>query len=535
VGEGAKFNPKYSPDGAVLAFVADFDGSERYHLFLLDLSTGQQTDLTPGIDYSLQPKFAWSPDGKQIAYMADPSGCFDAYILDLATRETCCVLANGHPGWEIAWSPDGLWLAVTAEWLGQDYGTFIVPVQGGEARQVGTFNAITPAWSPDSARLAFASDVHGRYQIGFYFPADGRVEWLPASGGDDSSPAWAEDGRLAFVHTEGAREWLAVTSPGAEPQRYEIEPGLYYTPIFTPDGNSLVFVFDNPRYPDDLWRLDFQTGAFRQLTQSLPPDFPRDLLVMSEEVYYPAQDGAQVPAVLYKPLQAGPDCPAVVVIHGGPTWLFSVMWYPFMAHLASRGWVVLAPNYRGSTGYGRDWQVANRFDLGGVDARDVLAGVDYLVANGLADPQKVAITGRSHGGYLTMVCLTNFPDAWVGGSAIVPFLNWFTSHANSRSDLQHWDRENFGSPEENHDLWHARSPFFFLDKIQAPVQLICGENDPRCPPSESVAARDQLLALGKDVDFIFYEGEGHAFLKIENIIDSESRRAGFLERILTRT
>ncbi len=550
-GNGAKFNPQFSPDGSTLAFIVDFDGSERYHIFLLDLTTGRQSDLTPDIEFSLQPKYAWSPDGNRIACMADPSGCFDTYLLDITTGRMDCVFAVGHPGWEVHWSPDGRWLAVTVEWRGQDYGTYIVPVrglvpagdilpiQGDTVLQIGDehgpINAITPAWSPDGTRLAFASDVHGRYQIGIYNLVDAQIQWLPPSAGDDVAPAWSADGRLAFVQHEGAREWLVVTAPSGKLLRYQVDPGLYFSPQFTPDGRSLVFVFDNPCQPDALWHLVPQAGTFKRLTHSFPADLPPESLVMSQEITYPAQDGVRVPAVLYKPPQAGPDCPAVIVIHGGPTWQFSIMWYPFMAHLASRGWVVLAPNYRGSTGYGRDWQHANRFDLGGVDARDVRAGVDFLVRSGLADAQRIAVTGRSHGGYLTMVCLTSFPDVWAGGSAVVPFLNYFTSHANSRSDLQHWDLENFGNPVDNYDLWYARSPFFFLDRIQAPVQLICGENDPRCPPSESVAARDRLLALGRQVEFILYQGEGHAFLKVENLIDSETRRSGFLERILTRT
>jgi dipeptidyl aminopeptidase/acylaminoacyl peptidase len=203
-----------------------------------------------------------------------------------------------------------------------------------------------------------------------------------------------------------------------------------------------------------------------------------------------------------------------------------------MSHLASRGWVVLAPNYRGSSGYGREWQLANRFDIGRGDTMDVVAGVDYLVRQGLANPQRIAVTGRSHGGYLTMSCLTNYPDRWAGGSAVVPFLNWFTSHANSRPDLQHWDIENMGNPVENEALWRERSPFFFLDRVQAPVQLICGANDPRCPASESIQARDALLALGKQVDFLLYPDEGHAFLKIENIVEHELRRVAFLAACL---
>jgi dipeptidyl aminopeptidase/acylaminoacyl peptidase len=117
---------------------------------------------------------------------------------------------------------------------------------------------------------------------------------------------------------------------------------------------------------------------------------------------------------------------------------------------------------------------------------------------------------------------------------VVPFLNWFTAHANSREDLQHWDLENFGDPQENYDLWYERSPFFFLDRITAPVQLICGAHDVRCPASESVQARDALLAQGKPCDLILYPDEGHSFLKTENVVDAEKRRVSFLAETLER-
>jgi dipeptidyl aminopeptidase/acylaminoacyl peptidase len=253
---------------------------------------------------------------------------------------------------------------------------------------------------------------------------------------------------------------------------------------------------------------------------------------MPEEITYPGMDNAPVPALLFKSKKTDATTPAVIVIHGGPGWHFQVEWHPFMSHLTGRGWTVLAPNYRGSTGYGRSWQLANRFDLGGVDTDDVAAGVRYLLDNGLADPQRIAVTGRSHGGYLTMSCLTRYPGLWRAGSAVVPFLNWFTAHETSREDLQHWDLQNFGNPIDDKDLWFERSPFFFLDQVNAPVQLICAENDPRCPASESAQARDRLLELGKEVDFHLYLGEGHAFLKIENVVDAEVQRVNFLARAL---
>jgi dipeptidyl aminopeptidase/acylaminoacyl peptidase len=133
-----------------------------------------------------------------------------------------------------------------------------------------------------------------------------------------------------------------------------------------------------------------------------------------------------------------------------------------------------------------------------------------------------------------MTCLTRYPELWAAGSAVVPFLNWFTSHARSREDVQHWDIENFGDPEKNHDLWYARSPAFFLDCIRAPVQFICGAHDQRCPALESLEARDRLLELGKPVDLALYLDEGHSFLKTENIVDADMRRVAFLAQALER-
>ncbi len=156
--------------------------------------------------------------------------------------------------------------------------------------------------------------------------------------------------------------------------------------------------------------------------------------------------------------------------------------------LASRGWVVLAPNYRGSSGYGREWQHANRFEIGRGDTMDVAAGVDYLVGQGLADPA----AHRRHRAQPRRLPDHELPDAVPralgGGSAVVPFLNWFTSHAGSRGGLAALGYREHGRPGGERGRCGASArPIFFLDRIQAPVQLICGANDPRCPASKSLA------------------------------------------------
>jgi dipeptidyl aminopeptidase/acylaminoacyl peptidase len=130
--------------------------------------------------------------------------------------------------------------------------------------------------------------------------------------------------------------------------------------------------------------------------------------------------------------------------------------------------------------------------------------------------------------------MTMYPELWAVGSAVVPFLNWIKSHHNSREDLQHWNIENMGDPDDNKELWIARSPYFFLDQLRAPVQLICGGNDPRCPASDSLDAEKKMIELGKEVELLLYPHEGHTFLNIENVIDAEVKRVEFIAKALEK-
>ncbi|MGH2523463.1 MAG: alpha/beta hydrolase family protein [Anaerolineales bacterium] len=241
-------------------------------------------------------------------------------------------------------------------------------------------------------------------------------------------------------------------------------------------------------------------------------------------------DGLTITGLLYLPQQRPKKDkpPAVVWVHGGPTWQYKNEWYVAVQHLVSAGCVVLAPNYRGSTGYGRQFQEANRFDLGGGDMRDVIAGADFLAERGHADSKRIAITGASYGGYLTMTALTGHPHVFAAGSAVVPFLNWFTEHASEREDLQYWDLQNFGHPEKDAGRYREYSPIFFMENIVAPVQLIAGANDPRCPAEETEQAALALQQLDVPYEVIIYPDEGHSFRKVENRIDAYRRRAEFL-------
>jgi amidohydrolase len=532
--EGAKFDPHWSPDGKTLAYVIDLDGGENYDIYLYDLSSRIHTNLTPDTPSAITTDFCWSPDGKQIAFCCDESGQFDTYIIPTAGGEARLVFKIPYPDFSVYWSPSGTHLAIECEAAGQDYWTYLVDLETSQASAISINNepisAKDACWSADGKQILFCSNHLGNYQIALFNLENQEIEWLTDGEGEKEHPDWSPEGKtIAYVTSIGPNCSLSIQTLFEEDvKHWQIEPGVVYAPTFTPDGEHIVFVFDNPRHPDDLWSFSVKTGKFTQLTQSIPDDLDRARFVMPKEITYPGLDGVEVPALLYLPQEMAEPAPAVVNVHGGPNWLSQITWDPFTQHMVSQGWAVLAPNYRGSTGYGKEWQLASRFELGGIDTEDVVAGANYLEAQKIAIPDKIAVTGRSWGGYLTMTCLTQYPDRWAAGSASVPFLNWFTSHENSREDLQHWDRENFGDPEKDYDLWYERSPFFFLDRINAPVQLLCGENDVRCPASESLQATEELRKLGKEVDYVVFEGEGHALLKVDTQVKAKKKRVEFL-------
>ena len=530
---GAKFSPRFSPDGNKIAFALDVDGSESYHIAIHDLTTNITTDLTPDILYAHQPNMAWAPDGETLAVLSEAKGSFALYLQPVDGKPAPMIKNVFRPSWDVAWSPDGMWVALESESTASDRMLHLVPMGRRKGPRVSAFqltwdgkplNAQHPAWSPDSKFLAFSAEVDEWHDIGLLDLETRDITWVDRSAGDKTQPAWSRSGEtLGWVQAEGIKTSFRFQKRGGELRQVKVGDGQHSFPQFTSDG--VVLLYEDVNHPTDLWKIDLESGKATQLTKSLDvePNF-----VQPEEVWYESRDGMKVPALLYR----GDGKCAVIDIHGGPNWHFSNLWQPLMSNMAAQGWTVLAPNYRGSTGYGKKWQNASRYDMGGVDTDDCAWGVKYLIENGLAEKDKVAVTGRSHGGFLTMCCLTFYPHLFAGGSAVVPFLNWLASHKNSREDLQHWNIENMGDPEEKRELWVSHSPYFFLDRVSAPVQMICGANDPRCPASESVDARDKLVKLGKDVELLLYEDEGHAFLKIENVVDAEVRRVEFLEKVL---
>ena len=248
-------------------------------------------------------------------------------------------------------------------------------------------------------------------------------------------------------------------------------------------------------------------------------------------VHYPSRDGKfTISAWAYVPnnIVRNQTYPAIVYIHGGPASQSMDTFNRFIQYMNNQGYLVIAPNYRGGSGYGRDFREGNRRDAGGEELNDVLGAAEFLKRSGFVDPAKMVAMGASYGGYLTMMAVTHHPEMWAAGVPIVPFVNWVTEFANEDPELQEHDRLFMGDPVKDKALWEERSPINFVDKIKAPLFILAGANDVRCPRSEAEQVAAAVKKHGGVATLKVYENEGHGFARVENQIDAYRRVADFL-------
>ncbi len=532
------WSPVFSPDGRYLYFSRDDRGSERFDFYRCELASGRLEDLLPDTpDFSPLQDFDLSPDGGRIAMTASHGAGYSIAVMPAAVTPRGdgivhlfeCPYTEASP----RWSPDGTRLAVACGTRGQDTAVYVVDAQTGDITVVGGgdhFFAAHPAWSPDGRSLAFNGGPGDHPAIGLYDLASGGVSWLWDGALDAHHPTWAPDGTgLAFlVDCEAETGLCHIDLRTGAVSEVSVGAGNHYAPSFTPDGSALLCVFSGPGVPGDIYRVDLADGSPTPLTESLPAELSGHDFRSGAPVHFRSRDHlAEVPGLLVEPEE--PNGAGVVMIHGGPTWHHSNEWDTLRQAFVAAGVTVIHPNYRGSDGYGRTWQLANRFLMGQGEALDCAAAHEYLVALG-CDPARIAVTGRSWGGFLTMAMVTQFPELWAAGVAGVPFFDFIDSATDPaiREDLRWWDRENTGDPVKDRAKLEYYSPISHLDRIQAPLLLLAGELDPRCPPRQSREVARMLAERGKLCEVVVYPDEGHEISGLEHRIDYDVRTVEFI-------
>jgi dipeptidyl aminopeptidase/acylaminoacyl peptidase len=533
-GKGAS-SPAFSPMGSQLLFAQDHDGDERWDYHLLDLSTGAARCVWEQDAAGYAPA-RWLPQGDAFVAVYAIAGRMTLCRIDATTGAATPLTRHAYQDNAAAVSRDGTWVAFDAHTTGQERGGFVMRADGSDLRALPVNDAAHLRFSPDGTRIAFQS-MRESEDIGVFDVRSGVVRWLAAGQWDETQPEWSPDGsRLLYIlNDDGAHSVQVMDAASGEGvARIAPEDGVVESAQFARVGASVVFTFSNHRTPASLWEYDFASQRCAPLTPGIEAEVDRDAFSQPHFVRYASHDGLSVPALVYPSRAPGKDAGAIVLIHGGPTWAYTNFWHVAPQHFAQMGYTVLCPNYRGSTGYGRVYQNLNRYDLGRGDVLDCVAGADWLVREGLASAARLGVTGASQGGYMTMMCLAKHAQYWAAGSSLIGYFNWFTEFATEREDLRYWDLQNMGDPAtpEGEARFRDRSPVFFLDGVRAPVQLIAGRADPRCPAAETEQVHDALVKRGVPVELTVYEDEGHGFAKVENKIDAYRKRAAFFTKHL---
>jgi dipeptidyl aminopeptidase/acylaminoacyl peptidase len=539
--------PAWSPDNKWIAYMSDYDGDEQWDIFLVSPKTGQVVNLTKTREIAEEhPK--WSPDGRYLAYTvkAKTASAFEIDVYDTLMRDvkhlttgTADDKLNDNP----IWSHDGKWIAFTQEQAkGTDSNVFVVELASGKSTQLtphqGEQLFHANDFSPDGKTLLVTSNSGNGYNnAGLLDVSSKKISWLTKGKWEIHGGFFSPDGKQVnwTANVEGNNEiylhnlLTGKTAPLPIPKGWNELAG---EPAYSHDGSRILYFHSGPTAAGDLWIHHFTTGKSQQITHSMMAGVHSEDMVEPVLVKYPSRDGKwTISAFVYVPynMQRNGQNAAIVYVHGGPTSQTVNSFNRFIQHMVNQGYMVIAPNYRGSTGYGKEFQQANLFDMGGGDLQDVLSAADWIKQTGFVDPKKLVLMGASYGGYLTMMGVTKAPEVWGAGVPIVPFVNWFTEIKNEDPVLQQSDLATMGDLEKNKDLYQDRSPIFFVDAIKAPLLLLAGGNDPRCPKSEAQQVVDAIKKRGGVAEYKVYENEGHGFARVENQIDAYRRVADFVK------
>jgi dipeptidyl aminopeptidase/acylaminoacyl peptidase len=540
--------PAWSPDGKWIAYISDNDGDEQWDVFIVSPKDGRVVNLTHTPEISEESP-RWSPTARYLAYLVKPktSSTYEIDVYDMLMREVKHITTgtpadkqNDNP----IWSQDGKRIVYTQEQAkGTDSNIFVADVANGQSTLLtphdgeATYEAADI--SPDGKTVLITSNAAGGYDnVALLDIATKKITWLTKDKWRINAANFSADGKLVIwtANVEGNTDLYSHNLATGKTTRLPLPAGVNHPAgdhtAFNKDGSHLLYSHSGPTAPGDLWSYNAATGKSQQLTNSLVGGVKAEDMVEPVLVHYPSRDGRwTISALLYVPynMQRNGKNAAIVYVHGGPTSQTVNSFNRFIQHIVNQGYMVIAPNYRGSTGYGKEFQQANIFDMGGGDLQDVLAAADFVKATGYLDPNKLILMGASYGGYLTMMGVTKAPEVWAAGVPIVPFVNWFTEIENEDPVLRESDLATMGDPEKEKERYRDRSPIFFVDQIKAPLFLLAGGHDPRCPASESQQVVDSIKQRGGKVEYKLYENEGHGFSKVENQIDAYKRVSEFLK------
>ncbi len=546
----------------LLYFLADRLGRETCALYRLHLSSGRLVTLQEGGSVRREMhEFCLSPDRRSLALSANDR---DPEAMDVLV---CRDVQGPAPTFQRIWSDGGYWSF--GRWNVDGSGVVLVEIRSNTCQRLhyldmrsGVVRPLTPDWDgvampvtfvDQGRRLLMVSDVGSEFFNLIPMAIDDSVDGLGREGTgttlqDRPSPSletaivqaeWnveaalsAGDGKLLWVLNQDgqsvgywADSWRNARDGGGK--RLDFPQGTFEAWELSPEEDHLYATWNHPRLGRGIWRASLATGevepfvAQNELETSPAPSWTLD------RVRYQAPDGLFISALYYRPAGLGPF-PVVVVLHGGPEDQERPRYVGIYQFLLSRGIGVFAPNFRGSTGYGRSFQRRVYRDWGGAELEDIMAGVRWLGSQAEVDSRRLAVMGGSFGGFATLSAISRYPQYWRAAVDMMGPVNLQTFVSAVPPTWRQFMAEWIGDPEKDAEFLWERSPLTHAAHIQCPLLVVQGAHDPRVPASESQQLLAELRPMNLDVEVYWLDDEGHGFNRRENQLEVWQRVSQFL-------
>jgi dipeptidyl aminopeptidase/acylaminoacyl peptidase len=577
---GQKSELSWSRDGKKLAYVS------QGAIWVVAAGSSEARQLSEGKAGPGDPRGAtdhaphWNPNGKWILYESGRHGQNELYVVSEDGRTTNLLAATeiyegtdhlGSPGGQgddavssdrfdaaPAWSPDGTRIKYTERSRQFFSGKLkVLAFDASTGRATGTTTLYTAkndrggawavntaVWSPDSKTLAVVLQESGWDKVYLLHAAGGKPKPLTRGESEDETPVYSPDGRfLAIVSNRDNPEerhiWIAPVDGGAPKRLTRLGTGVESGPVWSADGGTIYFSYGTPLRPATRYAAAVDgSAAPRPLDSSEAPGpsrFEQEGLTAPEVVHFKSKDGLTIAGILHRPLgfHAGTRYPAVIWAHGGPEGQDTVAYSAWPFFLAQEGYVVLQPNFRGSTGYGEKFRNLNVEDSGGGEIDDVGAAAKFLADQGLADPKRIAIGGGSHGGTVVANAVAKLPAVFAAGLELYGVVDraLFLQFTNRNSRIR-WETKMGGTPEQKPAVYRKANILPDVGRIQTPLLIMHGEQDPQVPPQESQQLVAALKQAGKTFSYVTYPGEGHGFTQRDHRLDAWRKQLAFLQKYL---
>lgn len=549
--DNAIFGDSYFPADNRILYTSDNGGNEIDHIFIKNLD-GTVIDLIS--DSTAKANFGgWSYDRKKFYYASNSRDkrFFDMYRVDISQQKegqvypTTSVYKNDKGLNVSAISPDDRYIALNESITTNNSNMYLLDTQSGKlsliSEHTGDVQFNPQYFSLDGKQLIYLTDDGSEFAyLASYDIATGEKKKLEEAPWDIMFSYLSRTGkyRVVAINNDARTE---VKIYGQNNQLIQIPnlPAGDITGVTISDSEKLMsFYVSSSKSPSNLFVYNFETKEVKQLTNTGSKDLDEKDLVAGEVVRFKSFDGMEIPCLLYKPkgLAEGEKAPALLLIHGGPGGQTRLNYSSMTQHLVNHGYVILAVNNRGSSGYGKSFFAADDRKHGDADLKDCIESKKLLATLPYVDTEKIGIMGGSYGGYMTMAALAFTPEEFNVGVNLYGVTNWLRTlksippwWASFRTALY----TELGDPTTADSVaLYNKSPLFFADKITKPFIVLQGSNDPRVLQVES----DEIVAAAKKngvpVDYVIFPDEGHGFVKKENNIEANERIVKFLDQYL---